>query len=93
MFRHIDHAVQLVGPDHVGLALDYVFDMQELQDYFHAHPQAFPPEEGYGDNFQFVPPEQISPLIDLMCDRGYPREAILKIVGGNHIRVLIGSTR
>ena len=87
MFRHIDHVVQLVGPDHVGLALDYVFDMQELQDYFRAHRDAFPPEEGYGENFQFVPPEQIPPLVDLMLDRGYPREAVLKIIGGNHMRV------
>jgi len=87
MVRHIDHMVQLVGPDHVGLALDYVFDMQELHDYFAAHPESFPPEAGYGESFQFVPPEQIPPLIDLLLDRGYPREAILKIIGGNHLRV------
>jgi membrane dipeptidase len=87
MVRHIDHMVQLVGPDHVGLALDYVFDMQELQDYFAAHPEAFPPEEGYGGHFRFVPPEQIPALIGLLLDRGYPRDAILKIIGGNHLRV------
>lgn len=87
MFRHIDHVVQLVGPDYVGLALDYVFDMQELQQYFSARPDLFPPEEGYGDDFPFVPPEQIAALVDLMLDQGYPREAILKIVGGNHMRV------
>jgi membrane dipeptidase len=87
MVRHIDHAVQLVGPDHVGLALDYVFDMQELQDYFRANPASWPPEAGYTDDFQFVPPEQIAPLVDLLLDRGYPREAIRKIVGGNHLRV------
>jgi membrane dipeptidase len=93
MARHIDHVVQLVGPDHVGLALDYVFDMQELQDYFTAHPEAFPPEEGYGESFQFVPPEQIPPLIDLMSDRGYPPEAIRKIIGGNHLRVAAAAWR
>lgn len=87
MVRHIDHVVQLVGPDHVGLALDYVFDMRELQDYFAAHPESFPPEAGYGEHFQFVPPEQIPPLIALLLERGYPREAILKIIGGNHLRV------
>jgi membrane dipeptidase len=92
MFRHIDHAVQLVGPDHVGLALDYVFDMQELLDYFAAHPAAFPPEKGYVEDFQFTPPEQIPPLIELMRERGYTREAILKIIGGNHLRVQMGST-
>ena len=50
-------------------------------------PICFPPEAGYGDDFQFVPPEQIAALVDLMLDHGYPREAILKIIGGNHMRV------
>jgi len=27
-----------------------------------------------------------------MRERGYPREAILKIIGGNHLRVQMGST-
>ena len=31
--EHLDYAVQLIGPDHVGMGLDYVFDMQELDDY------------------------------------------------------------
>lgn len=87
MFRHIDHVVQLVGPDHVGLALDYVFDVQELQDWFNARPDLFPPEKGYGANFQIAAPESIKPLIDVMLANGYPREAILKILGGNHMRV------
>ena len=87
MFRHIDHVVQLVGPDHVGLALDYVFDAQELQDYFSAHPDLYPPERGYGENFQIAPPESIAMLVELMLGHGYPRESILKIAGGNHMRV------
>ena len=87
MFRHIDHVVQLVGPDHVGLALDYLFDAQELQDYFSAHPDLYPPERGYGGNFQIVPPESIAALVDLMLDHGYPREAVRKIIGGNHMRI------
>lgn len=87
MFRHIDHIVQLVGPEHVGLGLDYVFDMQELQDYFDAHPELWPPGSGYGASHQFVPPEQLDALVDLMVDHGYPRAAILNIMGGNHVRV------
>jgi membrane dipeptidase len=87
MFPHIDHVVQLVGPDHVGLALDYVFDMQELYDYFSASPALFPPENGYDQGFQFVPPEQIAGLVERMLDHGYPRAAILNIMGGNHVRI------
>jgi membrane dipeptidase len=30
---HCDHVVQLVGPAHVGLAFDHVFDIDELENY------------------------------------------------------------
>ena len=45
--RHIDYVVQQVGIDHVGIGLGYVFDRQELDGYFKAHPQTFPTEGGY----------------------------------------------
>ena len=87
MFRHIDHMVQLVGADHVGLGLDYVYDMQELDDFVKSRPDLFPPEKGYGGEFGFVAPESIPALIDTMLDHGYAREAIANIMGGNHLRV------
>jgi len=31
--EHLDYAAQLIGPDHVGMGFDYVFDMQELDDH------------------------------------------------------------
>jgi membrane dipeptidase len=41
---HCDHVVQLVGPAHVGLAFDHVFDIDELENYLRANPTMFPPE-------------------------------------------------
>jgi len=42
--EHLDYAVQLIGPDHVGMGLHYVFDMQELDDYVGDNtPSCFPP--------------------------------------------------
>src|SRR3546814_1364261 len=32
-FRHMDYAVQLVGAAHVGIGLDYLFDVGELEEY------------------------------------------------------------
>ncbi len=34
-----------------------------------------------------VPPEELAALVDLMLDHGYPRAAILNIMGGNHVRI------
>jgi len=40
----IDHALKVAGEDHVGLALDYVFDSKELDDFLSANPDMFPPD-------------------------------------------------
>jgi microsomal dipeptidase-like Zn-dependent dipeptidase len=44
--EHIDHVVQLVGPHHVGIGLDDVFDPAELEAYLGEMRATFPPELG-----------------------------------------------
>ena len=39
--RHVDYVAQLVGPEHVGLGLDFMFDMAEAEEYARAHPEVF----------------------------------------------------
>ncbi|MBL8266549.1 dipeptidase [Steroidobacter sp.] len=85
--RHIDYVVQLVGPAHVGLALDYVFDSQELDDFLNANPHLFPPEEGYSGSIDMVEPERIPRIVDALLALGYSDEHLQMILGGNHLRV------
>jgi membrane dipeptidase len=87
IFRHIDHIVQLVGPDHVGLGLDYVYDTKELDEYISAHPETWPTDRGYGAPVTFLEPERIPDIVGVMLNHGYSKEAVLKIIGGNHLRV------
>jgi membrane dipeptidase len=89
LFRHLDHFVQLVGPDHVGLALDYVFDVQEAIDYYQAHPERFPASAGYSAAAQssMTEPERLPAIVQIMLDHAYPEPAIRQILGGNHLRV------
>ena len=47
LFRHLNHFVELVGPEHVGLGLDYVFDIQEALDFYQAFPERLPASAGY----------------------------------------------
>lgn len=47
--RHIDYVAQLVGDDHVGLGLDYVYDSAELDEYIEKMAATFPKSMGYGD--------------------------------------------
>jgi membrane dipeptidase len=88
-FRHMDHVVQLVGADHVGIGLDYVFDLQELDEYLRKMKGTFPPGLGYeaGDGMKLVSPLQIEELVELQIKAGYSQEDIKKILGRNLLRV------
>jgi membrane dipeptidase len=85
--RHVDYVAQLVGIDHVGLGLDYVFDMQELDDYIKAHPETFPPAEGYAAGLRIVAPEQLPEIAGELLKLGYRVADVRKVLGGNFLRV------
>jgi len=84
--RHVDYVAQLIGPEHVGLGLDYVFDQAELDDAV-SDPATFPPELGYGAGIQMVPPEAIEEIVERLLALGYADDDIRAILGGNLLRV------
>lgn len=85
--RHLDHAVQTIGPEHVALGLDYVFDQQELDDYVTSMRHTFPPGFGYDAGIHMVAPEQLESIVDVLLRRGYTDEDIRLILGENWMRV------
>jgi membrane dipeptidase len=89
LVRAIDYAVQLVGPEHVGLGLDFVFDRTELSAFIEANATTFPSGYGYTENgpVQFVSPAQLSDVTSSLIGRGYSEAAIEGILGGNFFRV------
>lgn len=87
MVRHVDYVVQLVGPEHAGLGLDYVFDQEEVTQFVQDNPKTFPPELGYADGVKMVEPEQIPEIADALLKLGYPEDDIRLILGENHLRV------
>ena len=87
LVAHIDYVAQLVGAEHVGLGLDYVFDAAELSAYFKAHPEVFPPAEGYGEKLNMGAPEQLAEIAGGLFARGYRVSDVRKIIGGNFARI------
>jgi membrane dipeptidase len=86
MARHIDYAVDLVGPAHVGIGTDYVFDTEDLDKELE-NPDIFPASYRGSGGHDFFPPEQLPPLEAELSRRGYSAADIAAIMGGNSLRV------
>jgi membrane dipeptidase len=84
--QNIEYVLNLVGPEHVGIGLDYVVDKQELIDYIEGHPDVFPPDK-IKDYLALVEPEQIPEFTELLYQKGYSEQIIKGILGGNFLRV------
>ena len=86
LIRHVDHVVQLIGVEHVGLGLDYVFDQGEIDELV-SNAEMFPPELGYGTGLQMVAPEQMEEIVSGLSKLGYSESDIRLILGENLLRV------
>jgi membrane dipeptidase len=87
LVRHIDYVVQLIGPEHVGLGLDYVFDQSELDEYLREHPDMFPPEKGYAAGIAMIEPERLPVIAEALLKKGYREHDVQGILGHNNLRV------
>lgn len=87
--RHVDHVVQLVGPEHVGLGSDYVYDMPAFQVYAAAESEKFPEDGGYhAASLTQLEIEQVPEITEALLRLGYSEHDVCGILGGNWMRVL-----
>ncbi len=92
MIRVIDYLSERVGTRHIGVGLDYVYDL-ELEELPEGTDPAywFPPEFGYDEGFykslDFVSPEAAGGLSVRLAARGYEADEVAAIMGGNFLRV------
>ncbi len=87
LVRHIDYVVQLVGSDHVGIGLDFVFDPSELDTDVATQSETFPPGFGYGGSIKIASPECLPRITEGLLGLGYAEYDVLKILGKNLLRV------
>ncbi|MDV7103640.1 membrane dipeptidase [Vibrio sp. TH_r3] len=94
MVEAIDYLVQLLGYEHVGLGLDFVYDSHldkgpEGLDVSHW----WPPEYGYDNasdgflNLLYAPPERFLEMTQLLTAMGY-KQAHIEAIFGNNMRNL-----
>jgi membrane dipeptidase len=82
---HIDHVANLVGPEHVGLGLDWVWDLKSFAAFVARLPERYPPEQ-YRDMAQ-LDPEDGPRITEELLRRGYRENEIRGILGENWLRV------
>ena len=86
LVRHIDHAVQLVGPAHVGLGLDVVFYQAFMTKLYDAGPMMG--QRGYPrPPWDDVKPEILPDLVEALIRLGYDDSSIKGVLGENFLRV------
>lgn len=95
MADHIDYIVQLVGIDHVGIGTDYGYTVAGESEEPPSDP-AFWPASYYSRSrgeIPALPPEHIAQMLASLQQRGYGREDIAKVAGGNMLRVALSVWR
>jgi membrane dipeptidase len=82
---HVAYVADLVGPEHVGLGIDYSFDDEEFQEFVRKNPEVFP--SGDFEFTGFAEPEQTPEIARLLVERGFSHEEARGVLGGNFLRV------
>ena len=85
--RHIQYTADLVGPDHIGIGLDYVFDSAELDAYIMNNPDLFPADADYSGGAKMVEPERLPEIVENLLARGWSEGDLKKLLGENNLRV------
>jgi len=81
------HVADLVGPQHVGIGLDFMHDRSELDQVSAANPAQFPSELGYGTGMVFVAPEGIPEIARELRSLGMSADDVACVLGGNWLRI------
>jgi len=88
LVAHIDYMVRLVGPEHVGIGLDY--DPTNGPQLDKTVAEKYWPASQYPAGLNaatYVPPSALPEVADRLRAKGYKEAAVRAIMGGNFMRV------
>lgn len=85
LLRQLRYVIDLVGPEHVGLGLDYVFDRAELEEHVRQMPHLYP--SGISGGLAMIEPESFSEIAERLARDNLTDAQIRGILGGNWLRI------
>lgn len=84
---HVEHIAARVGAEHVGLGLDFVFDLAELEAFLATMRETFPDDASFRMPVTMIHDQQITELVAELIGRGFDTPSLKLILGGNWMRV------
>ena len=87
---HVEYLLDLIGPDHVGIGLDYFFESEvdaSFQGTFAANEDYWPREQYPGGAIWCAAPSQLRELTAELLRRGRCGADVRAVLGGNFLRV------
>ena len=85
LLRQIDYYAELIGPEHIALGLDYVYDVDDMRRYMADVKSSA--RGNYNQMTNFFQPEQLLGLTEGMIANGYAEADVRGILGENFLRV------
>jgi membrane dipeptidase len=85
LLRQIHYYAELIGPGHIGLGLDYVYDVEAEHRYMAGIKS--PAHGNYDKMTNFFQAEQLPELTEGLLAKGYSEDEVRGILGGNFLRV------
>jgi membrane dipeptidase len=87
LLKQLRYVINLVGPAHVGLGLDYVFDPSELQALLQSNPALFAPGTDTTRSRATIEPEAIDMIAEGLAKENLTEAQIAGILGENWLRI------
>jgi len=86
---HVEHMVQLVGPAHVGLGLDYALESEDegLAALISSKEDYWPKRQYAYDRVDCAHPRQVAELAEELLRRQHREADVAGILGGNFLRI------
>ncbi|RWB66930.1 membrane dipeptidase [Mesorhizobium sp.] len=86
---HVEYLVDLAGPRHVGIGLDYAFpvEIDGIDDMIASNPHYWPKSEYPAGKLTYSMPSQMAELIEILLRRGQPEQTVRYVMGGNFMRL------
>lgn len=87
LLRQLHYVIDRVGPEHVGLSLDYQFDPTERDEWVRRFPSLIPAGMAAPGGLPMIGPEGLEAIVDGLARSNLTDAAICGILGNNWLRV------